>query len=120
VESPRQAEAAEALQTLGYVDLGEAGVPGRRYFRRRQPPPAVNVHVTAPGNAIWSDNLVLRDYLRSHPDAAADYGAAKASAAEKHPTLLAYSAAKADLIERLLIAAREWSNASELADPAGA
>jgi GrpB-like predicted nucleotidyltransferase (UPF0157 family) len=65
----------------------------------------------APGSALWIDNLVLRDYLRSHPEVAAEYGAAKAAAAGQHPTLLAYSAAKADLIQRLLIAAHEWADA---------
>ncbi len=33
------------LATAGYEALGEAGVPGRRYFRRRQSPFPPNVHV---------------------------------------------------------------------------
>ncbi len=109
VEPAHREEAVDALQRLGYVDLGEAGVSGRRYLRWRRSPPAVNVHLMAPGSALWIENLLLRDYLRSHPDAAADYAGAKLSAASLHPTLLAYSEAKADHVQHLLIAAREWA-----------
>lgn len=109
VATGRQDQAADTLGRLGCVDFGEAGVPGRRYLRRRQPPPAINVHLMEPGGALWIDNVVLRDYLRSHAEAAAGYGAAKESAVSQHATLLAYSAAKAELIHDLLTAAREWA-----------
>jgi GrpB-like predicted nucleotidyltransferase (UPF0157 family) len=33
------------LAAAGYEDSGEAGVPGRRSFRRRQPPVAANLHI---------------------------------------------------------------------------
>ena len=57
---------------LGYEDLGEAGVPGRIYFRRRAET-AFNIALVAHGGSIWIANLALRDFLRANPDAAREY-----------------------------------------------
>lgn len=40
--------AAQALSAQGFDDFGAAGVPGRRYLRRRAPRPAVNVQLMTP------------------------------------------------------------------------
>lgn len=106
VKPQEHARAAALLAQHGFEDLGEAGVPGRRYLRRRLPPPAINVHLMAPGGALWLDNLVLRDHLRSSPDDAAAYEAGKRAAAAEHTSLLSYSTAKAELVQALLTAAR--------------
>lgn len=95
---------------LGYEDLGEAGVPGRTYFRIRRPQ-AFNLHVVRRGGAHWKSNLALRDYLRSHLDAAAKYGDAKREAlVTGKGRLQAYSRAKAFVLDELLAEARAWSN----------
>ena len=52
---------------LGYEDLGEAGVPGRIYFRKRTALRAFNLALVEEGGALWRDNLALRDYLRATP-----------------------------------------------------
>lgn len=98
--------AVQRLLELGFQDLGEAGVTGRRYLRRRASLPHANVHLLAPGGPLWTDVLLLRDHLRARPEAAARYGAAKREAADRHPRLLAYSAAKAAVVEQLLAQAR--------------
>jgi GrpB-like predicted nucleotidyltransferase (UPF0157 family) len=88
---------------LGYDDLGEAGVPGRLYFRRRTPLRAYNVALVEENGEQWRANLAFRDYLRAHPDDAAAYAAAKREAvAGGARTLQAYSAAKAGAIDALL------------------
>jgi GrpB-like predicted nucleotidyltransferase (UPF0157 family) len=63
--------------------------------------------VTAPSQA-YRDHLDLRDYLRSHPAAAARYAALKYELAPLLTTdRAAYVAGKADLIAELLALARK-------------
>lgn len=91
------------IVTLGYEDLGEAGVPGRIYFRRRTKLRAFNVALVEHDGALWRDNLALRDYLRANPEAAAKYAEAKrAAVAAGARTLLAYSDAKGPSLAGLL------------------
>lgn len=106
VAPPHWPAAVDLLAGLHLHDLGEAGVPGRRYLRRRSERPAANVHLLEPHGPLWVDGLLLRDHLRAHPEAARRYAAAKARAAREHPALLAYSAAKAGVVQQLLAEAR--------------
>ena len=93
--------------TLGYEDLGDAGVPGRIYFRKRTALRAFNLALVEHDGPLWRDNLAVRDYLRAHPDEAAAYAAAKRAAiAGGATTLLAYSAAKANVLAALVEKAR--------------
>ena len=87
------------LAAMGYEDCG--GFEGRRYFRSRAGA-RFNVQVMEHGSQGWRANLLLRDYLRSHPAAAARYEDAKRAAAETAPMLLAYSNLKAGTIGELL------------------
>lgn len=92
----------DALAGLGYESLGEAGVPGRWYFRIRSKP-FRNVHVVERDGLHWINNLALRDYLRRSPAAARRYEAVKQEAVRAGAaTLLAYSQAKGPVIESLL------------------
>ena len=96
-----------ALVALGYEDMGEAGVPGRVYFRRRAKT-AFNVALVVRGGSIWTANLALRDYLRANPDAAREYAEAKRSAFESGiRSLLAYSDYKSAAVARLMSQALE-------------
>lgn len=95
-----------ALVDLGYEDMGEAGVPGRIYLRRRD---AVffNIALVARGGSIWTANLALRDYLRENSDAAREYAAVKRAAVESgRRYLLAYSEYKGVVLNRLIRQAR--------------
>lgn len=103
-----EARFAAVLEPLGYESLGEAGVPGRLYFRRRGTQ-SFNVHVVELGGAHWQNNLALRDYLRAVPAAAARYGQHKrAVVAAGAQELAAYSQGKASVVDELLAEARRW------------
>jgi GrpB-like predicted nucleotidyltransferase (UPF0157 family) len=96
------------LPSVGYHDLGEAGVPGRLYFRRRAEH-CVNVHVVARDGPIWKANLALRDYLRCERKARIEYTEAKREALESGcQTLLTYSNHKRTTVERLIRRALDW------------
>ena len=72
----------DGLVFLEYEYLGEAGIPGRHYFRKRMNQ-AFNVHVVLFGSELWSNNLLFRDYLKNNKDAAAEYRMLKMEAIEK-------------------------------------
>ncbi|HXH12508.1 MAG TPA: GrpB family protein [Alphaproteobacteria bacterium] len=97
------------LAELGYEGLGEAGVPGRLYFRRRGAV-AYNVHVVELGSGHWAANIAVRNYLRAHPSEAAEYAAQKRRAvAAGATTLLAYSDHKARFVGELVRRALAWA-----------
>lgn len=98
-------EAVTRLRSLGFEHLGQAGVEGREYLRRRTGRPA-NVHVVERAADLWNNNILFRDYLAAHPAASARYGRAKERAARQADTLLAYSELKAQIVSELLAEAR--------------
>jgi GrpB-like predicted nucleotidyltransferase (UPF0157 family) len=102
---PPPDEFISRLTILGYQDMREANVPGRRYLRLREGQ-AFNLHIVERGGAHWTGNLRFRDYLRSDAGARERYAAAKRSALEKGDRLLAYSAAKQAALEELLAASK--------------
>jgi GrpB-like predicted nucleotidyltransferase (UPF0157 family) len=109
MEWPLARQDLRVLESLGYEHLGEAGVPGREYFRRRAGH-ATNLAVVRWDSALWQDNTAVRDYLRSHPKAAASYARAKQQAwADGARTLLRYSAAKSPYVNVLVADARIWN-----------
>lgn len=88
------------LQDLGYeyVPVYEDEIPDRRYFRRGIPR-SHHVHVAEVGGRFWTDNLVFRDHLRTHPDAAAEYEALKRRLAAQYGSdRLGYVHSKTDFI----------------------
>jgi GrpB-like predicted nucleotidyltransferase (UPF0157 family) len=104
---PPSAAWREALIALGYEALGEAGVPGRLYFRHRNRV-SHNVHVVEHCGTHWISNLALRDYLRSSSEAAGRYESAKRAAiAAGATTLLTYSEAKGVVVRELVRRALE-------------
>ena len=106
-------EAVVRLSTVGFEHVPDAGVEGREYLRRRGAE-AANVHIVARGGALWNDNILFRDYLRSHRDAARSYERAKREAAAAHPHLLAYSAAKAAVVLQILADARQMAESDPI------
>jgi GrpB-like predicted nucleotidyltransferase (UPF0157 family) len=101
--------AASRLSAIGWQDLGEAGVVGRRFMRNRGRV-ASNLHIVLVDREHWANSLVLEDYLRNDPEEALAYAAAKREALNAgHTRLLAYSAAKAGSIAELLAKAKAWS-----------
>jgi GrpB-like predicted nucleotidyltransferase (UPF0157 family) len=96
-----------ALEAGGYryVPEHEAQIPERRYLRKpRLGPSAVHLHCVVTGSAFWVRQLAFRDYLRAHPEAAADYDALKRGLALRLDRK-AYTDAKGPFIEGILVAA---------------
>ncbi len=91
-----------------YEALGEAGIPGRLYFRKRMDHDS-NLHVVEYKGLHWVNNLLLRDYLRAHVDEVERYSQIKRDIIGRGiHTLLAYSEAKSRFITDLLTRARGW------------
>ena len=76
-----------ALGKLGYSHEGDLGLPGREAVKDvgkehlRQHP----LYVCAEDSAELKRHLGFRDYLRTHPDAAAEYGRIKEEGARLYP-----------------------------------
>jgi GrpB-like predicted nucleotidyltransferase (UPF0157 family) len=86
----------------GYTYRGEAGIPGRHYFRRGEPR-SHHLHLVEQGSALWRDHLAFRDRLRAEPALAAAYGALKRRLASRHADdRAAYTEAKAPFIAAVL------------------
>jgi len=106
------------LMELGYECLGEFGIPGRIYFRKRTHQPVRGqshdgvgrthqVHMYERANEQYEKQIVFRDYLRSHPDAREAYEALKRQLAERHAgDVEAYALAKSDFVIEVLARAR--------------
>ncbi len=108
-------ELSSALRLPDYEAFGEAGVPGRLYFRKRGPV-SFDAHIVQYPSDRWQDCLLFRDYLRAHPEERERYGARKLAAiASGAITLLRYSEEKAGAVEQLLERARRWSAGAESA-----
>ena len=105
---PLAADARARLEALGYEYLGEAGVPGREYLRRRAQH-STNLAVVRKPSPLWDDNLAVRDYLIAHPNIATKYGESKRAVwARGARTLLEYSRAKHAFVSELVANARNW------------
>lgn len=102
------------LMELGYECLGDFGIPGRIYFRKRTDQPlrgqshegigrTHQIHMYELTNEQYEKQIVFRDYLRAHPDAAREYEALKRQLAERHARdVEAYALAKSDFVQIIL------------------
>lgn len=98
------------LEALRYESLGEIFIPGRIYLRRRGPP-HFNIALTEEGGDFWNAQLIVRDYLRAHPQEAAAYSHHKREAYEAGSRMFStYSQAKGPFLTGLLERARQWSD----------
>ncbi|HEX4947594.1 MAG TPA: GrpB family protein [Blastocatellia bacterium] len=104
---PAETSLLVGLEQLGYEYLGEAGVAGRQYLRKRQSK-AFNLHLVQHEGEHWRNNLALRDYLRVHADEAQRYAQHKRDALAQAATLLAYSDLKHPFVAELLERALTW------------
>jgi GrpB-like predicted nucleotidyltransferase (UPF0157 family) len=92
------------VKEIGYEYKGEAGIPGRHYFRKGGPDVSTHhLHVVEANRELWRSHLLFRDYLRTHPDAIGEYAALKHKLAimfkDDRP---AYTEAKSDFIRDIL------------------
>jgi GrpB-like predicted nucleotidyltransferase (UPF0157 family) len=66
--------AIERLAALGYVHQGDLGVEGREAFQSPRGLPAHNLYVCQRNSLGLENHLAVRQYLRTHADAARSYG----------------------------------------------
>ncbi|MGV3488204.1 MAG: GrpB family protein [Tuberibacillus sp.] len=71
---------------LGYVPMGENGIPGRRYFQKGGDQRTHHVHIYEKGNAEIERHLAFRDYMMAHPEEAKKYSELKLTLAKQFPT----------------------------------
>jgi GrpB-like predicted nucleotidyltransferase (UPF0157 family) len=104
----RAGPAVAGLINLGYeyVPELETELPDRRYFRRGSPE-THHVHMVPASSDYFVEHLLFRDYLRSHPQAAEEYGKLKRGLASRFRfDREAYQAGKVPFIDTVVAAAR--------------
>ena len=80
-------EVIAALQKLGYSHEGNQGIPGREAFKYegKEHLRKHHLYVCAQDSEELRRHIAFRDYLRSHPDAVAEYSRIKEEGAELYP-----------------------------------
>ncbi len=98
------------LEALGYEAKGEYGMPGRRFFIKRENGKRIfNVHIFEEGHPDIERHLHFRDYMRTHPEDAAAYSELKKSLVKHSPDdIERYCWGKEDFVEAMNIKAYLW------------
>ena len=100
------AQRDDALSALGYHRF-DTGMPGRLfYFRDRDGRHTHHLHVVPARDFATRNELLLRDYLRTHPADSARYAALKRQLASVVVDGDEYTRGKTDLVQELTDAAR--------------
>lgn len=107
-------ECEPAFEKIGYEYLGEFGIPGRRYLRKGGDERTHQIHIFEKSNDKDIDrHLAVRDYLRTHEEAAREYGELKKALAEKFPyDIESYCDGKDRFVKELERKALEWKRRS--------
>ena len=101
------------LESMGYQYISdfETTFPDRRFFYKRSQNGrrTHQVHMVEIGCPFWVDHLLFRDYLRVHPDEAAEYYDLKLKLAGDYQTdRLGYNDAKTEFIQGVMSRAEHW------------
>jgi len=101
------AVAIERLATLRYVHRGDLGIPGREAFDRPKDgflsTVAHHLYVCAADAAELRRHVAFRNYLRAHPEEAAEYAAVKWEGVRRMPDDRdAYQEFKSPVVRRIL------------------
>lgn len=106
----------ERLESLGYLyqSPGDGVVDDFPFFGKPVARPRqYHLHVCAREEGIGNEDLTVRDYLRTHPEEAAAYGALKTTLATQHPgDRLAYIGGKDRYVRDLKARAISWAAGS--------
>ncbi|NQX71688.1 GrpB family protein [Paenibacillus alba] len=86
----------EPLSKIGYEHVYHKEFPNRRFFRKGQWRAGTHhLHIYNYGSEEWKNNILFRDYLRTHPDVLKQYNQLKKELAEKYRNdRVAYTNAK--------------------------
>jgi GrpB-like predicted nucleotidyltransferase (UPF0157 family) len=100
------AAAIAALESLGYVHVGDLGVTDREAFTAPDDRPRRNVYVCRAGTLHVRNHLAVRDVLRARADLRDEYGAVKmALASDPAMDIDTYLARKSPVLQKVLAAA---------------
>ena len=97
-------EAVAALAGIGYRHEGDLGIPGREAFKYDGKEHLMKHHlyVCTQDCAELKRHIAFRDYLRTHPDAADEYGSIKEEGAKLYPyDIDKYIEYKSPVIEKI-------------------
>jgi GrpB-like predicted nucleotidyltransferase (UPF0157 family) len=93
---------ADLLEPRGFFYHGDYGIPGRHFFRQREPS-AINMHMFAEGSIEIERHVVFRDALREDDALRAAYETLKRGLAAQFPNDVdSYAKSKSDFIEKVL------------------
>jgi len=96
------------LEGAGYLFRPAAGEGARLFFRRDSGKRRIHVHLMPFNCADWREKLAFRNYLRGHPEAAAEYAKLKKAAVRKaRGNREVYLASKERFIDRIVRKARD-------------
>lgn len=100
----------QQMIAFGYEPLGEFGIKGRRFFRKGGDNRTHHIHMFQFNNREEIDrHLAVRDYLRTHPEAARQYGDLKEQLAKQFPKdIEAYMDGKDEFVKALERKALDW------------
>ena len=93
----------DRLTTLGYVHRGTLGIDDRDAFDHPADVRRHNLYICPAGTIGVVNQVAVRDYLRAHPEVAAQYGALKKRLADRFPCDIdSYVLEKTDFVLEIL------------------
>lgn len=105
------------FRKIGYEGKGENGIAGRRYFQKGGDDRTHHLHIYQIGSPEIERHLVFRDYLRSHPDVAREYGELKRNLSRQFPyDIDSYINGKEGLASAIQAQALTWQRSQENSD----
>lgn len=97
------------LESIGYESMGEMGIAERRYFRKGGDHRTHQIHAFRYRNPNIVRHIAFRDYLRTHPLIAHEYGNLKTKVAKScNHDIAKYSAGKNEFIKYHEELALKW------------
>ncbi|MFO1444884.1 GrpB family protein [Bacillus sp. Bva_UNVM-123] len=96
------------MESLGYDVAGEWGIAGRRLFRKGGENRTHHIHFYQHDNPQIERHLILRDYLRCHPQQVANYSRFKDELAKRFEYTKDYSPAKRSFMKDMEQKALLW------------
>jgi GrpB-like predicted nucleotidyltransferase (UPF0157 family) len=100
------------LAAIGYTYCGDAGLPGRLFFRKGNPR-SHHLHIVEHSRLIWMRTLAFRELLKTRQDVATKYAALKRDLARNfRQDPRAYGEAKGPFIESMIARYTDDSAAS--------
>lgn len=96
-----------AIEALGFAYKGEV-IPTGRYFSKSLPV-KVHLHLFEKGNPLIADNLIFRDWLRTHKSDRQAYENLKLKLASRYKKgeVMGYCHAKTDFIQSIIAKAKK-------------